>query len=344
MEKIFQFEPNLGEEEKQELISVIDSGWYTESGNTREFEKMFAEFVGRKYAVATTSGTVALCIAVQGLGLSNNDKVIIPDMTFVASPNSVVLAGSKVELVDIEKNNLCLDIEKTKAMVSKDTRAIMPVDFNGRAPDLIELKEFAEKSNLSIIEDSCHGIGSFHAGKHTGNYSDVGIFSFSTPKIITTGQGGMLVTDNEELYEKFKMIKDFGRDIDKKHQMENAFDHIELGYNFKFTEFQAAVGIAQMKKLTERIEHNKKMFQTYRENLSSINEIRQQLIEHLNKFGIGTRKFYPPIHKLPPYQNIQGSFDVSNEISERGLWLPSSSFLTDEQIYSVCQNIKNFWN
>ena len=329
---------------------------------------MFAEFVGRKYAVATTSGTVALCIAAQGLGLSNNDKVIIPDMTFVASPNSVGLAGSKVELVDIEKNNLCLDIEKTKAMVSKDTKAIIPVDFNGRAPDLIELKEFAEKSNLFIIEDSCHGLGSLHAGKHTGNYSDVGIFSFSTPKIITTGQGGMLVTDNEELYEKFKMIKDFGRDIDKKHQMENAFDHIELGYNFKFTEFQAAVGIAQMKKLPERIEHNKKMFQTYRENLSSINEIefvdmdlnssvpwfsdillpnekiRQQLIEYLNKFGIGTRKFYPPIHKLPPYQNIQGSFDVSNEISERGLWLPSSSFLTDEQIYSVCQNIKNFWN
>ena len=368
MDKIFQFEPNLGEEEKKELVSVIDSGWYTEAGKTREFEKMFAEFVGRKFAVATTSGTAALCIAAQGLGLTNNYKVIVPDMTFVASPNSVVLAGAKVELVDIEKQNLCLDLDKTKAMVSKDTKAIMPVDFNGRAPDLVELKEFAEKSNLAIIEDSCHGIGSFHAGKHTGSYSDVGIFSFSTPKIITTGQGGMLVTDDKELYEKFKMIKDFGRDIDKKHQMENAFDHIELGYNFKFTEFQAAVGIAQMKKLPERIEHNKKMFQTYRENLSRIDQIefvdmdlkssvpwfadillpdekiRQQLIEHLNNLGIGTRKFYPPIHKLTPYSKIQGNFDVSNEISQRGLWLPSSSFLTDEQIDLVCKNIKSFWN
>ena len=159
MDKIFQFEPNLGEEEKKELVSVIDSGWYTEAGKTREFEKMFAEFVGRKFAVATTSGTAALCIAAQGLGLTNNDKVIVPDMTFVASPNSVVLAGAKVELVDIEKQNLCLDLDKTKAMVSEDTKAIMPVDFNGRAPDLVELKEFAEKSNLAIIEDSCHGIG-----------------------------------------------------------------------------------------------------------------------------------------------------------------------------------------
>ena len=368
MDKIFQFEPNLGEEEKAELASVIDSGWYTEASKTREFERMFASFVGRKYAVATTSGTAALCIAAQGIGLKNDDEVIVPDLTFVASPNSIILAGAKVGLVDVNKKDLCLDLEKTKKLVSKKTKAIMPVDFNGRAPDLVELQEFAEKSSIAIIEDSCHGIGSFHAGKHTGCYSNVGIFSFSTPKIITTGQGGMLVTDDKELYEKFKMIKDFGRDIDKKHEMENAFDHIEMGYNFKFTEFQAAVGIAQMKKLPGRIEHNKNMFKTYRENLSDISDIefvdidlktsvpwfadillsnekiRQELIEHLNKFGIGTRKFYPPIHKLLPYQNIEGDFGVSNEISKRGLWLPSSSFLTDENINRICDTIKNFWN
>jgi perosamine synthetase len=367
MDKIYQYEPNLGEEEKQELISVIDSGWFTEAGKTREFERMFASYVGRKYAVATNSGTIALCIAAQGLGLSNNDEVVVPDFTFVASPNSIILAGSKVRLVDINKKDLCLDLEKTKKLVSKKIKAIMPVDFNGRAPDLVELKEFAESSNIAIIEDSCHGIGSFHAGKHHGCYSDVGIFSFST-KIITTGQGGMLVTDDKELYEKFKRIKDFGRDTDKKHQMENPFDHTEMGYNFKFTEFQAAVGIAQMKKLPERVEHNKKMFQTYLENLSDIPEIefvdidlktsvpwfsdillpnekiRQELIEHLNKFGIQTRKFYPPIHKLPPYQNVDGDFEITNEISERGLWLPSSSFLTDEDINRVCKTIREFWN
>ena len=368
MKKIQQFEPNLGEEEKKELLSVIDSGWYTESKKTREFDNIFASFVGRKYAVATTSGTVALSIAIQGLGLEKENEVIIPDLTFVASPNSVILAGSKVSLVDIQKDNLCLDIEKTKQKVSDKTKAIMPVDFNGRAPDLISLKEFAEKSDLFIIEDSCHGIGSCYGGKHTGCYSDVGIFSFSTPKIITTGQGGMLVTDNEELYEKFRMIKDFGRDVDKKHQMENAFDHVEMGYNFKFTEFQAAVGIAHMKKLPQRVEHNKKMFQLYKENLASIPEIefvdldlktsvpwfvdillpnekiRQGLVEHLKQSGIGTRKFYPPIHKLLPYQSIDGDFSNTDEVSERGLWLPSSSFLLDEDILRVCDSIKSFLN
>ena len=125
MKKIQQFEPNLGEEEKKELLSVIDSGWYTESKKTREFENNFANFVGRKYAVATTSGTVALCIAIQGLGLNKEDEVVIPDLTFVASPNSVILAGSKVSLVDIQKDNLCLDIEKTKQNVSDKTKAIM---------------------------------------------------------------------------------------------------------------------------------------------------------------------------------------------------------------------------
>ena len=368
MKKIQQFEPNLGEEEKKELLSVIDSGWYTESKKTREFENIFGNFVGRKYAVATTSGTVALCIAIQGLGLKKEDEVIVPDLTFVASSNSVILAGSKVSLVDIQKDNLCLDIEKTKQNVSEKTKAIMPVDYNGRVPDLISLNEFAEKSSLSIIEDSCHGIGSFYAGKHAGCYSDVGIFSFSTPKIITTGQGGMLVTDSKELYEKFKMIKDFGRDLDKKHQMDHVYEHSEMGYNFKFTEFQAAVGIAQMKKLPQRIEHNKKMFQLYRENLSGISEIefvdldlktsvpwfvdillpnekiRQGLVEHLNQSGIGTRKFYPPIHKLLPYQNIGGDFRNTDEVSERGLWLPSSSFLLDEDILRVCDTIKNFLN
>ena len=366
--KIQQIEPNLGEEEKNELISVIESGWFTESKKTREFEQMFAKFVGRKYAVATTSGTAALFIAIKALELDNEDEVIVPDLTFAACPNSVVMAGSKVSLVDIKEDNFCLDIEKTIGMVSKRTKVIMPVDFNGHAPDLISLREFAEKSGLFVIEDSCHGIGSFFGGRHMGYYSDVGVFSFSTPKIITTGQGGMLVTDNKVLYEKFRMIKDFGRDIDKKHNMENAFDHVTIGFNFKFTEFQAAVGIAQMKKLQSRIEHNKKMFQLYRENLSDVKGIefidtdlknvvpwfddillpddktRKGLIEHLNRAGIGSRKIYPPIHRLPPFASLRGNFEIADRVSQRGLWLPSSSFLADEDIIRICDEVKKFMN
>ena len=161
VKKIQQFEPHLGEEEKQQLIEVIDSGWFTEAKKTRKFEKIFAEYVGKKYAVATTSGTSALFIALYAMNLSRNDQVIVPDLTFVASPNSVKMAEAKISLVDIEKNNLCLDIKKTKKMFNKNTRAVMPVDFNGRTADIRELRENTDKSNIFIVEDACHTMGSF---------------------------------------------------------------------------------------------------------------------------------------------------------------------------------------
>jgi len=365
IKKIQQFEPHLGEEEKQQLIEVIDSGWFTEAKKTREFEKKFAEYVGKKYAVATTSGTSALFIALYAMNLSGNDQVIVPDLTFVASPNSVRMTEAKVRLVDIEKNNLCLDIKKTKGLVNKNTKAIMPVDFNGRTADIRELKELTDKSNISIVEDACHTMGSYYRGKHMGHFSDVSIFSFATPKIITTGQGGMLVTNNKELYEKYRMIKDFGRDVDKKHNMRKAFDHVMIGFNFKFTEFQAAVGIAQMKKLPKRVEHKKKMFKIYRDILENVrgiefletnldeivpwfndiflssNKVRDNLIEHLNNHKIGTRIVYPPIHKLKPYSDTKTNFANTEEMSKRGLWLPSSSFLTEDDIIFISDKIKN---
>jgi len=368
IKKIQQFEPQLGEEEKKELMDVIDSGWFTEAKKTKEFEKIFANFVGRKHAVATTSGTTALFIALKAFDIKQDDKILIPDLTFVASPNSVELAGGAVDLVDINKTDLGLDIDKTKKSFHKNTKGIMPVDFNGRAPDLLALKEFAEKNDLFVVEDACHTLGSYYNGKHMGFYSDVGVFSLATPKIITTGQGGLLVTDNDELYEKFRMIKDFGRDMDKKHNMKHAFDHVTIGYNFKFTEFQAAIGLAQMKKLPERIKHKKRMFKLYRENLCKVKGIefletnldnivpwfndillpdqktREDLINHLSDFGIGSRNFYPPIHLLPPYAHNTGEFQNTVEISNRGLWLPSSSFLTDDDINNISDAIKNYMN
>ena len=263
LKRIQQFETHFGEEEKKELLDVIDSGWFVENKKTREFEKIFAQFVGRKYAVASTSGTIALFLALKVFDLKNTKNVIVPDLTFVASPNAVMMANSKVSLVDISKQDLGLDLKKTNSMIDDNTQGIMPVDFNGRSPDMVSLKEIADKHNLFIVEDACHIVGSYYNGKHMGHYCDLGVFSLSTPKIISTGQGGMIVTDNEEHYERLRMLKDFGRDIDKKHNMKLAFDHVIIGYNFKFTEFQAALGIAQMKKLPTRINHKKRMFELY---------------------------------------------------------------------------------
>ena len=152
MERINQIEPSLGIEEKKELVSVIDSGWYTEGKKTRDFENMFSKFVGSKYAIAVTSGTSALYVGLKALGISLYDEVIVPDLTFVASPNSVEMVGGKINLIDIEKKSLNIDISKIKSMVTKKTKAIMPVDFNGRSANLDELKEIAEEENLWIVQ------------------------------------------------------------------------------------------------------------------------------------------------------------------------------------------------
>ena len=366
MERINQIEPSLGIEEKKELVSVIDSGWYTEGKKTRDFENMFSKFVGSKYAIAVTSGTSALYVGLKALGISLYDEVIVPDLTFVASPNSVEMVGGKINLIDIEKKSLNIDISKIKSMVTKKTKAIMPVDFNGRSANLDELKEIAEEENLLLIEDACHAIGSFYKNKHMGTISDIGVFSFSTPKIITTGQGGMIVTDKKELYEKCLSIKDFGRDVSNKKDMRKAFEHTSIGYNFKFTEFQAAVGIAQMGKLTNRIKHKKKIFKLYRELLSknidfvdtNLQKItpwmmdillrsekeKNNLIDFLKKENIETRIFYPSIHDLDPYKKIKKKFQNSSDISKRGLWLPSSVLLKENQVVNICEKINNFFN
>ena len=244
MKEIIQIEPSLGREEKKELLSVIDSGWFTEASKTKEFEDKFAKVVGCKYAIAVTSGTIALFIGLKAMGVSYGDQVIVPDLTFVASPNSVELTGGKSVLTDIESNSLNIDLKKLKEKINSKTKALMPVHFNGRSTNMLELSEFASKSDLLVIEDACHAIGSFYHKKHLGTFGEVGVFSFSTPKIITTGQGGMIVTNDKQIYDKCMSIKDFGRKAGIKKNMRKAFDHSTIGYNFKFTEFQAAIGLS----------------------------------------------------------------------------------------------------
>ena len=353
----------MDDDEKKELVSVINSGWFTEASKTKKFEKMFADFVGVKYACAVTSGTAALYVGLKALGINNGDEVLIPDLTFVAGPNSVEAVGAKPVLIDIDHDSLNIDSKKIKQNITKRTKAIMPVDFNGRSLDINKIVELAKRYNLSIIEDAAHGLGCFYGKKHVGTVNDIGIFSFSTPKIISTGQGGMIVTNNKKLYEKCKALKDFGRKSGVKQDMHMAFEHPTIGYNFKFTEFQAAIGIAQMRKLRKRMILKKKMFKLYEEllsKLSSVNFIKTDLdkitpwmidilvdskrkrdgmINHLEKNRVETRIFYPPIHRLPPYRDKDVKFKTTSEISDKGIWLPSSVTLNEEDIEYVCKKI-----
>jgi len=366
LKKINQIEPHMDNDEKKELNSVINSGWFTEATKTRQFEKMVADFVGVKYACVVTSGTTALYVGLKALGIGRGDEVIVPDLTFVASPNAIEAVGAKPILVDIEQDSLNLDLKKIKQSITKRTKAIMPVDFNGRAVDIKNITELANQHNLSLIEDAAHGLGCFYGKKHVGTMSDIGIFSFSTPKIITTGQGGMVVTNDKKLYEKCKAVKDFGRKSGIKQNMRMAFDHPTIGYNFKFTEFQAAIGIAQMKKLPKRIIKKKKMFKKYHDLLCNVKRIsfvktdlnkitpwmidfildskdkKNKLINHLEKNHIETRIFYPPIHRLKPYRDFDKNYSNSSDISDRGLWLPSSVTLENKEIDFICGKIKDF--
>lgn len=362
VKRINQMEPWIGEEERRAVMEYLDSGgWLTEFKKTRELEELIADYVGSGYASVVNNGTISLVIALMALGIGNGDEVIVPDFTMIASANAIVLVGAKPVLVDIDPSNLCLDLEKAKAAITPWTKAMMYVSFNGRSHDMSKVVALASKYNLYLIEDAAQALGSRYQGKHLGTFGDIGSFSFSFPKIITTGQGGALVTDNEELFRKMSMIKDFGRP-------RGGVDYHEImGLNSKFTDLQAVIGIEQMKKLDWRVKRKKEIYKLYHELLQNMEPVRfiatnledcspwfidilidgegkrEALAKFLDERGIGTRPVYPAIHTQPPYSGVKGDFRNAEQAAQCGLWLPSSSFLTDEDIARICTEIKRFF-
>jgi perosamine synthetase len=357
-----QMEPWLGEEEAAAVNDYMRSGgWLMERDKTRQFESIIAEYTGASHCIATVNGTVSLTLAALACDLKPGDEVIVPNYTMIATANSVFMLGATPVFVDVEPETLCLDINQTEAALTPKTRAIMLVTANGRYPGagVDAFVDLADKHGLILIEDAAQSLGSrFPDGRHIGSVGKVGSFSFSVPKIITTGQGGCLITNDDELAKRLRKLKDFGRaaggtDI-----------HQSIGYNFKFTDLQACVGIEQMKKLDWRIERKKEIMVQYQHalrGLGSVNffdqdlvnttpwfidilcERRSELQEHLKRRGIGTRAMYPPINKQEAYQRV-GDHPVSELVGRQGLWLPSSSQLTDQQIETVCDAVAEFYS
>jgi perosamine synthetase len=357
-----QMEPWFGEEEANAVCEYMRSGgWLTEFHKTREFESAIATYTGAAHCIVTNNGTISLTLAALACGVQAGDDVIVPNYTMIASPNSVFMIGANPIFVDVEPETLCLDIEKTKAALTPKTRAIMLVTANGRYPKagIEPFVRLAEEGGLILIEDAAQSLGSrFPDGRHIGRAGKIGSFSFSAPKVITTGQGGCLITDDDEVARRLRRLKDFGR-------VAGATDISDsIGYNFKFTDLQACVGIEQMKKLDGRIERKKEILLHYRQALDGAKSVRffeqdlknttpwfidvlcerrDQLHVHLKEKGIGTRIMYPPINRQKAYQR-PGSYPVSELVGEKGLWLPSSSQLRDEQIDRVCDAIRQFYN
>ena len=358
---IMQMRPLFGDEEKNAICEYMDEdGFITEFKRTEQFEQMIAEYTGAKHCVVVNNGTISLTLAAMAVGVQAGDEVIVPNYTMIATPNSVKMFGAVPIFVDVEPETLCLDIEKVKQALTPKTRAIMLVSANGRYPKvgIAAFEELARERNLLLIEDSAQSLGSFYPdGRHIGRAGLVGSFSFSAPKIISTGQGGALITDNAAVVAKLRRLKDFGRsgggnDI-----------HDSIGYNFKFTELQACIGIEQMKKLPARVERKKEIWHRYADNLTGVSGIklfdhdldrtspwfidslvenREGLIAHMKAAGIGTRVMYPPINKQIAYQ-VVGEHPVSSLIGDKGLWLPSAVQLTDSEIDRISSEIKSFY-
>lgn len=358
MEFINYMQPSYDQNEISAVERYMNSGaWITEFKETRNFEAAIAEYTGAPYCSVMMNGTVTLLAALMAMEVGAGDEVIVPDFTMSATSHAVCLAGAKPVFVDIERSTLCMDFEKMQEAVTPKTKAVILVDLNGRYPDHMEdIIAFCKKRGLWLIEDAAQALGSAYKGKALGTLGDLGSYSFSMPKIITTGQGGAVVTASEELYEKLLKIRDFGR------EKAGADNYMMIGANFKFTDLQAVIGIEQMKKMPDRVERKKAICQRYDELLDNVQgtaifhndykdtapcfyellcDDRDGMVEFLKSKNIGARRFYPPLHSEPAY-GIEASYPVAEEISAKGLWLPSSVLLTDEQIAYICSCVSEF--
>lgn len=355
--------PCVGSRSERKFIKqALDNNYVNEGELTVQFEKKIASLVGAKHAVSATSCTAALFLALKGLGVGAGDEVIVPDMTFIATANAVHLTGAKPALVDINPNNLNISIEALIKAITPKTKAIVPVHVTGRAADMESILKVARDHKLFVVEDAAEAFMSKHNGKYLGTFGQAGCFSFSPNKTITTGQGGMIVTNDSELLVQLRELKDHGRPVrgtggDDRHNV--------IGYNFKFTDLQAALGLGQLNFLKVRIERMRRNYQLYVKYLAGQKGIeifktdiengelpqwtdiqtekRDELTAYLKEKNMDSRKYWLPLHQQLVYKQLDDNFPNSVRLSPCSLWLPSAFTLKDVDIIRVCRCIKNFF-
>ncbi len=360
-------QPDISGNELKYITDCVKTGWISSIGSyITKFEKEFAKIIGCRYALATSNGTASLHLALLSLNIKEGDEVIIPNLTFVATANAVIYTGAKPILVDVERKTWNIDPHKIENKISKKTKAIIVVHLYGHPVNMDSVKRIARKYNLYIIEDAAEAHGALYKNRFIGSLGDIGCFSFYGNKIITTGEGGMITSNNKKLINKITFLKDHAMSIHRRYY------HPIVGYNYRMTNLQAAVGLAQLEKFDEFIKKK-------RENASLYNSLLKDLTDSLilplempwarsvywmysiilktptryrlrNKFmgclknkGIDTRPFFVPMHALPMYRQ-KGDFKISTFLSKNGVNLPSSTLLTKNDIYYICKTIKKFFD
>ena len=361
---IIQIQPWIDHSELEELKKVIDSTFITENSMTSEFEKMTKELTGAKHAIAVANGTVGLYCALLSLKIGLGDEVIVPNLTFIASSNAVIMAGAKPIFCEVNEDNLCINESKIESLINKNTKAIMPVHLYGNVCEMDKLDILAKKYNLRVIEDAAQGVGVHYKNQHVGQIGDIGVLSYYGNKTITTAEGGMILTNDDYLAKACYRLKNHGRD------QKGTFKHDYIGFNFAYTDLQAAIGVSQMKKLKKIISKKEEIFNRYYDELKNIENIKfykikeqknpvywftsihtkkaNELSKYLLKNGIQTRRFFYPLHLQPCYQNgvidfKKEDFKTSEEIYNNSISLPSSYILKDEELEKVIETIKSFF-
>ncbi|MEW6172105.1 MAG: LegC family aminotransferase [Bacillota bacterium] len=360
--------PNIGELEREYVMRALESGYVSSAGPLiGEFEERFAAYVGARCAVATVNGTSAIHLALRLLGIRPGDEVIVPALTFIGTVNPVVYLGATPVVVDVDPQTWNISVDAMEEAITKRTRAVVPVHLYGNPADMTGVVKVASKHGLSVVEDAAEALGSTYKGKHVGTFGKIGVFSFNGNKVMTTGGGGMLVTDDPELAARARLLVNQGRMPGI-----TEYEHQEIGYNYRLTNLQAALGLAQMERLPEFLATKRRNAAIYRELLQRLpglewqheaesaesgwwlfsvlidpkrfGEDRISVAQRLKAAGVQVRPLFKSINRQPPYRKYCfRECPVAESLHERGLNLPSASFLKEEDIRETCRLLLSRW-
>jgi perosamine synthetase len=356
-QKIPIAEPEIGEEELRNVTAAVKSGWVSSKGPfIEEFETSFSNYIGTEHGIATSNGTTALHLALVALGIGKGDKVLVPSLDFVSVANAVTYVGAEPVFLDSHPEYWCIDPSTIVESIDKQTKAIIAVHLYGHPCDMDKIVKIATDYDLCLLEDCAEAHGAEYKHKKTGSFGVISCFSFYGNKIITTGEGGMCLTDDEKLSEKMKILRDHGMNPDRKYW------HDVIGFNYRMTNLQAALGVAQLRKIDHLIDKKRKIAHSYANFLKDLPTItpapempwaknvywlysilvkkssRNKLIDLLEKQDIEVRPFFYPSHILPPY-NSNLRLPIAEELSAKGLNLPSGPGLSENQIRKVIDSM-----
>jgi perosamine synthetase len=353
--------PNLGDVEKQYLTKAVESGFVSTVGPfVPEFEERFARFVGAKYAVAIQSGTAAIHIALYESGIGKDDEVIVPSLTFIATINPILYLGAKPVIVDVDRDTWNISPQEIEKAITHRTKAIIPVHLYGNPCDMDWIMEIAKRYGLSVIEDATESLGAIYKSKQTGTFGRFGCFSFNGNKLITTGGGGMVVTDDEESANHIKFLVNQARDSSK------AYYHPEMGFNYRMTNIEAALGLAQLTKIDTFLQKKRAFWKTYYDSLNDLPFISfqheyqeaqsscwlscikvsnnmiepEELVLKLKKKDIQSRGIFWPANQMPYLKNFSKSCPNSYDVFRKGLCLPSSTLNEIDEVARASLKIR----